>query len=111
MKTPIAVLALLLAAGLEAGGDALVRAGLCGPTPVRRALLLLLGAVVLFAYGCVVNLPRWDFGRLLGVYVAAFFLMAQFIAWIGFSQKPSLPLWIGGGFIVVGGLIITFWKP
>ena len=111
MKTPIALLFLVAAAGLEASGDALVRGGLFGPTLARRALFLALGALTLFAYGCFVNLPRWDFGRLLGVYVAAFFVMAQAINWLGFGQKPSLPVLVGGGFIVLGGLVITLWKP
>jgi len=110
MKTPIALLFLVAAAALEAGGDALIRGGLFGPTLARRALLLAGGALVLFAYGCFVNLPRWDFGRLLGVYVAAFFVMAQAINWVGFGQKPSLPILAGGGLIVAGGLVITLWR-
>ena len=110
MKTPIALLFLAAAAGLEAGGDALVRGGLFGQTPARRALFLALGALVLFAYGCFVNLPRWDFGRLLGVYVAAFFVVAQAINWAGFGQKPTLPILVGGGLIVAGGLVITLWR-
>ena len=111
MKTPLALLFLVAAAALEAGGDALIRGGLFGPTPLRRAALLAGGALTLFAYGCFVNLPRWDFGRLLGVYVAAFFVMAQTINWAGFGQKPSLPILVGGGFIVLGGLVITLWRP
>jgi len=111
MKTPVALLVLVAAAGLEAGGDALVRAGLFGPSLPRRLALLLLGAAVLFLYGCVVNLPRWDFGRLLGIYVAAFFVMAQIINWIGFGQRPTLPICVGGGLIILGGLVITLWKP
>lgn len=111
MKTSLALLLLVAAAGLEVGGDALVRGGLFGPTFPRRALFLVLGALVLFVYGCVVNLPRWDFGRLLGIYVAAFFVVAQIINWAGFGQKPTLPLLVGGGLIVGGGLVITLWKP
>ena len=110
MKTPVALLLLVAAAGLEAGGDALVRGGLFGPSPLRRAGLLALGTLVLFAYGCFVNLPRWDFGRLLGVYVAAFFVVAQVINWLAFGQRPTLPLCVGGALIVGGGLVITLWK-
>ena len=111
MKTPLALLVLLAAAALEAGGDALVRAGLFGVSPLRRLALLLLGGAVLLLYGCVVNLPRWDFGRLLGIYVAAFFVMAQMINWLGFGQRPTLPIYVGGGLIIAGGLMITVWKP
>jgi len=110
MKTPLALLLLVVAAALEAGGDALVRGGLFGPTPLRRAILLAGGALALFAYGCCVNLPRWDFGRLLGVYVAAFFVITQVINWAGFGQKSTLPLCVGGGLIVAGGLVITLWR-
>ena len=110
MKTPLTLSLLVVAAALEAGGDALIRSGLFGPPPLRRGLLLTSGALVLFAYGCFVNLPRWDFGRLLGVYVAAFFVMAQAINWVGFGQKPSLPILVGGGLIVAGGFVITLWR-
>lgn len=102
---------LLLAAALEAGGDALVRAGLHSQSSGgRRLVFLLAGALTLFLYGCVVNLPRWDFGRLLGAYVAAFFVMAQLISWLFFGQKPTLPILVGGALIVAGGLVISLWK-
>ncbi len=111
MNNGTALLVLLGAAILEAGGDALVRAGLHNPALLRRILCLLLGGLVLFAYGCAVNAPRWDFGRLLGVYVVFFFVVAQAIAWLFFGQKPPLSIMVGGSFIVLGGLIISFWKP
>ena len=110
MKTGWALLTLLLAAALEAGGDALVRAGLFGPNVLRRAGLLLAGGLVLLAYGCVVNAPRWDFGRLLGIYVVFFFVVAQVIAWLGFGQRPTPPLLLGGALIVAGGLVISLMK-
>jgi hypothetical protein len=65
---------------------------------------------VLALYGLVVNLPRWDFGRLLGVYVVLFFLMAQILAKVRFNQSPKPPILLGGLLIVIGGLVITFWK-
>lgn len=111
MKMPLAITLIFAAAGLEAGGDALIRIGLFGASPLRRLACLMVGALVLFLYGCVVNLPRWDFGRLLGIYVAAFFVVAQAINWVGFGQRPTLPICIGGGLIIVGGLIISFWIP
>ena len=97
---------LLLAALLEAGGDALVRYGLRG----GRVAGLVLGAVVLAAYGIVVNLPRWDFGRLLGVYIALFFLVSQAIAVWVFHEPLPVPRLIGGALIVAGGLVLTLWK-
>jgi drug/metabolite transporter superfamily protein YnfA len=107
----IAMLAtLLLAALLEAGGDALVRSGLHGATMQARVGFMAMGAVVLFAYGVTVNLPPWDFGRLLGVYVALFFIVAQLINWFAFGLRPTAPILVGGALIVAGGLTITFWR-
>lgn len=111
MSSGIAFLVLFLAAVLEAGGDALVRTGLEATTPARKLALFAAGAVVLFAYGYAVNAPRWDFGKLLGIYVVFFFAVAQAIAWLGFGQKPTLPILVGGAFIVTGGLIISAWHP
>ena len=98
------------AAILEAGGDALVRLGLHGSSPMGRIGFMLLGAVVLFSYGTVVNLPPWDFGRLLGVYVTLFFLVAQIINWLVFGLAPTPAIAVGGALIIAGGLTITFWR-
>ncbi len=110
MSSGFYLLLLFVAAVLEAGGDALVRTGLHSNLLVRRAEFLLLGGVVLFSYGVVVNLPRWDFGRLLGVYVAMFFLVAQLINYFAFGQKPSVSIIVGGVLIIGGGLIISLWR-
>lgn len=102
------LLVLLTAAILEAGGDALVRKGLGAPTPVARGIFFAFGALVLFTYGYVVNAPAWDFGKLLGVYVVFFFVVAQLISWIVFHKPPSTSVLIGGGFILAGGAIISY---
>jgi drug/metabolite transporter superfamily protein YnfA len=106
MNLTVSLLMLLLAAVLEAGGDALVRAGLHA-SPLRRAVLFAAGALVLFGYSYAVNAPPWDFGRLLGIYVVFFFVAAQAIAWLFFHQRPAIAVWIGGAFIVTGGAIMT----
>ncbi|MGI4788144.1 MAG: hypothetical protein ACRYFS_04770 [Janthinobacterium lividum] len=111
MKPGTGLFVLFLAAILEAGGDALVRSGLDASTALRRAALFAAGGVVLFAYGYAVNAPRWDFGKLLGIYVVFFFVVAQAISWAAFGQKPSLPILVGGAFIVTGGLVISLWHP
>jgi len=72
--------------------------------------MFVIGAVVLFAYGVAVNAPPWDFGRLLGVYVTLFFLVAQVINLVVFGVRPDLPVLVGGALIVAGGLTITFWQ-
>jgi small multidrug resistance family-3 protein len=64
----------------------------------------------LTAYGYVVNAPPWDFGRLLGVYVVFFFVVAQLIAWLAFAQKPSTSVLLGGPLIIAGGLVVSLGK-
>jgi small multidrug resistance family-3 protein len=70
---------------------------------------VLIGATSLVAYGLVVNTPRWDFGRLIGVYVVLFFLLAQVIARVRFGQTPTFPVLLGGALIVAGGAVISVW--
>jgi small multidrug resistance family-3 protein len=101
---------LLIAAVLEAGGDALVRHGLGSQSLAGRLGFFAIGAVVLFAYGLTVNAPSWDFGRLLGVYVTLFFVVAQLINWFVFGTAPTLQILVGGLLIIAGGLTITFWR-
>jgi hypothetical protein len=108
MSLRVALGILLVAAILEAGGDALVRSGLHAQAAATRVALFAVGAVVLFGYGYVVNSPPWDFGRLLGVYVVFFFVVAQLINWIFFHQRPSGAILLGGVFIVTGGAIISY---
>jgi hypothetical protein len=102
-----AIVTLLIAAALEAGGDALMRVGLHKNLFWGRLLFFVLAAVVLFGYGWTVNAPPWDFGRLIGIYVVFFFLIAQLISWLVFKQSPSLSIWIGGALIVAGGIVIS----
>jgi small multidrug resistance family-3 protein len=105
-----AILCLLgLAALLEAGGDALARAGLMSGG-AHRLLWFAAAASVLFTYGVTVNLPPWNFGRLLGVYVVLFFLAAQAINAVIFKVVPSPAILAGGACILAGGLIMTFWR-
>ena len=107
MRYSLAMVVLLCAACLEAGGDALMRMGLRSPTHARAALFFVLGGLVLTFYGYAVNAPPWDFGRLLGVYVAFFFVVAQVISWLGFGQKPTPLLLLGGALIIAGGCVVS----
>jgi small multidrug resistance family-3 protein len=99
------LLILTTAAALEVAGDALVRWGLRDGKWIGFAL----GAVVLFAYALIVNTPKWDFGRLLGVYIAVFFVVAQGAAALFYGEKIKLAMLVGGALIAAGGLVMTFW--
>jgi len=110
LGSAVSLLVLMLAAVLEAGGDAIVRTGLHAASMPARVGLLVVGGAVLFSYGVTVNLPPWDFGRLLGVYVTLFFVVAQLINWLGFVLKPTPAILVGGALIIAGGLTITFWR-
>jgi len=101
---------LLIAAVLEVGGDAIVRAGLKGHTGVTRAGYLALGAIVLFGYGVFVNTAPADFGRLLGIYVVLFFIVAQLVNLLAFGVRPGIGVIAGGALIVAGGAVISVWK-
>jgi small multidrug resistance family-3 protein len=92
---------LLAASALEVGGDALVRIGLAGPSYSIAA-----GGATLLAYGVLVNKSGLDFNRLMGVYIAVFFLVSQAISFFLFKQIPDDRMILGGGFIVAGGLLI-----
>ena len=107
MRRTTAIMILLLAAILEAGGDALLRAGLHKQLMWQRASLFALAALVLFSYGWTVNAPPWDFGKVIGIYIVFFFLVAQTISWLVFKTPPSLPLVVGGALIVAGGVVIS----
>ena len=111
VQNPFGALALLtVAAFLEAWGDSFFQAGFYRNSGAGRIGALVAGAVVLAAYGSVVNVPRWDFGKLLGAYVVLFFIMAQVLNKVRFGQSPSTPIYAGGALIVAGGMVVAFWK-
>jgi hypothetical protein len=105
-----AVSLLALAAFFEAFGDSLFQSGMHRSAGAVRGVFLVSGAVVLALYGFTVNLPHWDFGKLLGIYVVLFFLVAQVLAKVRFNQAPTTPIYVGGALITVGGMIIAFWR-
>jgi multidrug transporter EmrE-like cation transporter len=95
-------LLLALAALMEVGGDAVIRKGL----REHQIAVVLLGFVVVGAYGVVVNVVRWDFARLLGVYVAFFAVTAVVFGRFFFREEMSMSTWIGLFLIVAGGVVI-----
>ena len=104
METLTIWLIFILAAALEVGGDALIRHGL----RTRGLALIAGGFVVLGCYGLMVNLVRWDFSKLLGVYVAVFAVISILSGKFLFKEAISGATWVGLGIIVLGGLTIQF---
>ena len=100
----VAWLIFLAAAVLEVGGDAVVRKGLRGHLWAYVAL----GCLMLGTYGVVVNLVKWDFSKLLGVYVAVFATVSVLFGHFFFREEVAPTTWAGVGIIVLGGLVIQF---
>jgi len=100
----IAWLIFLAAAVLEVGGDAVIRKGMRGGAWTYIAV----GCLMLAVYGVVVNLVKWDFSKLLGVYVAVFAAVSVLAGRLIFGEEIARTTWAGVGIIVVGGLVIQF---
>jgi succinate-acetate transporter protein len=87
VSTPAGIFAaLVLAAYLEVQGDACFRSGLYHASGMRRFWWFFAGAAVLVCYSLFLNTSNADFGKLLGVYVVLFFLVAQIMAKLQFHQ-------------------------
>lgn len=103
-------LLLLVAAFLEVWGDSYFSSALHRTSGVSRWAYVIVGAVILSLYGLVVNLSKWDFGTLLGIYVFFFYVAAQAMNWARFKQPPGLPACVGAILIGAGAAVIRFWK-
>lgn len=90
------------AAVLEVGGDAVIRKGLRG----SLLWLILGGFLMLGCYGVVVNTVKWDFSRLLGVYVAVFAVVSVLAGRFVFKEVVPVSTWVGLAIIVAGGAVI-----
>lgn len=94
----------VLAAVMEVCGDAVIRKGMRGGGIWFTAA----GFLVLGAYGIVVNTVRWDFSKLLGVYVCFFALVSILAGRFALKENVPLSTWLGLALIILGGLLIQF---
>ena len=94
----------IVAALLEVGGDAIIRKGLRS----SGIILIILGFIVLGCYGIIVNTVKWDFSKLLGVYVAFFATISILFGHFIFKENIPLSTWVGLFIVILGGLIIQY---
>jgi hypothetical protein len=97
-------LVFVAAACLEMTGDATVRRGLRG----GGLAWILGGCAMLASYGILVNTVRWDFSKLIGVYVAFFALASVLCGRFVLHENVPPSTWLGLAVIFGGGLIIQF---
>jgi len=108
-----AIAFLIAATVLEVSGDAVIRIALhdhAGITLLRLALFAL-GASLVFGYGTFLNLAPLEFREVVGLYIAILFIMWQVINFAFFRTLPTMPILVGGAMIVMGGAVVSFWKP
>ena len=100
--TALAWIIFIAAAVLEVGGDAVIRKGLHG----SFIWFIVFGFLMLGCYGVVVNTVKWDFSRLLGVYVAVFAVVSVLAGRFVFKETIPASTWLGLAIIVAGGTVI-----
>ncbi len=100
--TTVAWLIFIAAATLEVAGDAVIRKGLRGSI----VWFIIAGFLMLGGYGMVVNTVKWDFSRLLGVYVAVFAVVSVLAGRFVFRETIPASTWLGLAIIVAGGAVI-----
>ena len=108
-----AIAFLVAATVLEVSGDAVIRIALhnhAGLTGIRLALFFL-GAILVFGYGAFLNLAPLEFREVVGIYIATLFIVWQVINYAFFQTLPTAPVLTGGTLIVIGGAVVSFWKP
>jgi len=106
-----AVILLLAATILEVSGDAVVRTAIYNHVSLARVGLFFTGGVLLLGYGTLLNMAPFEFGQVVGLYLATLFVVWQVVNFVAFRALPTLPIVLGGCLVIAGGAIITFWKP
>ena len=101
----------LMAAVLEAVGDAIVRLALHAQSPLARVGFFVIGGLLLTLYGTSLNLAPVEFATVVGLYIATLFVTFQIVNYAFFRVVPTVPVLIGGLLIITGGLIIYAYRP
>ena len=102
---------LIVATTMEALGDAMVRKAIYEPhQAIARLGVVAAGGLLLLGYGTALNLAPVEFSRVAGLYIATLFVVWQIVNFVVFRGAPTAPIFVGGALIVVGGLVVTFWR-
>jgi small multidrug resistance family-3 protein len=104
MKIITTILIFVFSAILEINGDALIRKGLRG----SGILFISIGFITIGLYGVLINVLKWDFSRLLGVYVSVFAFISVLFGKFLFKEQIPITTWIGIVIILIGGMTIQF---
>jgi small multidrug resistance family-3 protein len=110
MKLLITLVCLIIATVAESFGDATIRIGLFERVGTARLATVLGGGALLLVYGMMLNLAPLPFNRIVGFYIATLFVVWQVVNFATFHSRPSAPILAGGALIVIGGLVVSFWK-
>jgi hypothetical protein len=100
----------LAATVLEATGDAVLRIALHNPSLPLRVVLFAVGGILLTLYGTSLNLAPVEFASVTGLYIATLFVVFQITNFVFFRTGPTPAVFVGGAFVVTGGMIVAFWK-
>jgi hypothetical protein len=65
---------------------------------------------LLTEYGTLLNVAPLEFSQVVGFYIATLFAIWQVVSYFSFDTLPTLPFLAGAALIVIGGLIVSFWK-
>ena len=76
------------------------------PRCLRGSASFSQAAVLLALYGTSLNLAPVEFASVTGMYIATLFVVFQIANFIFFHALPTRSVYVGGAFIVTGGLIV-----
>src|ERR1700712_1617403 len=72
---------LIIATILETTGDAMIRKTIYDYTGAARIAFGLIGALLLFGYGFILNLAPVEFSKIVGLYIATLFVVWQVVSY------------------------------
>ncbi len=104
------LLFLIIATTLEVSGDAAIRTAIFHQSGWCGWHCSAAGRCSCWAMASFSTWAPLEFGEVVGLYIATLFVVWQIINFVVFRTVPSLPILAGGALIVVGGLIVSFWK-